>query len=123
MRKFKGILKTEHKLDNPWIESDSIYHMGFNTYLWDTEKDGWMLIEDSTLCEGTGLKDRNNVSIYENDIIVIAGSENEYKVRYNKNTCMYECCNENDIHVVGININTVPVLEVVGNVWDSFGGE
>lgn len=64
------LFKAKSKITKEWIESNSIWQsdFGVGTKLWVSTQ-GWIEIEESTLCRYSGLKDLNGNLIFENDIV------------------------------------------------------
>lgn len=136
----KEILFRGKRLDNnKWIqgyyvkcESDSLSYIIPNTNIYD----GYSVVIDETVGQFTGLYDKNNVRIFESDIISIKNEEGEiyrFEVKFGK-------CGgiENVKHDVGyvsfyfwrnylgFSLRTDPIYwlnaydcEVIGNIYDN----
>ncbi len=87
------------------------------------ETDGWSEIDPSTICQCTGLRDKNSKLIYENDI---AKDEkgNLYKAFWQKNYYQYSwICIKSNYLPVGAQWNLWSIksfeIEVIGNIFDN----
>jgi uncharacterized phage protein (TIGR01671 family) len=113
------------------------------------ETDGWSEIDPSTICQCTGLKDKNGKLIWENDIVELLGHRGVIKyvcggfgIGYRKNidwkeiqsnimrvtgceNILYACENDNYISLWEIywNFNDeddlIDTVEVIGNIFDN----
>ena len=113
------------------------------------ETDGWYKVEPTTICQCTGLRDKNGKLIWENDIAELFGHRGVTKyacggfgIGYRKNidweeiqsnimrvtgceNILYACENDNYISLWEIywNFNdeddSVDTVEVIGNVFDN----
>lgn len=111
--------------------------------------DGWIEVDPSTICQCTGLKDKNGNLIWENDIVELFGYRGVIKyvcggfgIGYQKNidwkeiqsnimrvtgceNILYACENDNYISLWEIywdfndEDNSVNTVEVIGNIFDN----
>ena len=77
-------------------------------------------IDENTLCQYTGLTDKNGNKIWENDVVTIKGMVSIGKVLFDKESCSYS------IRVgVGRYVRDIgrfeKEIEVIGNIFDTPG--
>lgn len=70
-----------------------------------------------TLCQFTGLRDKNGKRIFEGNIIR-KGFEC-FVVKWNSNQCRWGLFDKHNFEVVGFNEHTKNYLEVIGNRFDN----
>lgn len=126
------------RLDNQeWIEGYIIKSFTTNKYFMATDEDTTRDYLNSkplpevipeTICEYTGLKDKNGVEIYENDIIrhktIYSDEIGKDIVFFNEDYGTFEVAingNKNDSEVLGFYLSRLSIdtnYEVIGNVYD-----
>jgi uncharacterized phage protein (TIGR01671 family) len=83
------------------------------------ETDGWSEVDPSTICQCTGLKDRNGKLIWENDIVntqcgkaIVIWDKAEWRIKWIKDTIwrkdLHFWTNEDDWK-----------CEIIGNIFDN----
>lgn len=82
------------------------------------ETDGWYKVDPSTICQCTGLKEKNGKLIWENDIVVCRDfTEEKYVIAWKQDEACFEyqqygCSIMNFEQLSGCEV------EVVGNIFD-----
>ena len=85
------------------------------------ETDGWSEIDPATICQCTGLKDKNGKLIWENDIVVCRDfTEEKYVIAWKQDEACFEyqqygCSIMNFEQLSGCEV------EVIGNIFDNAG--
>jgi uncharacterized phage protein (TIGR01671 family) len=76
----------------------------------------WFVIDESTLCQYTGLTDKNGNKIWENDVVKYLADEEFYKCYWDCGNCEYMLVNESGSF--GLGYCTGAELEVYGSAFD-----
>ena len=122
----REILFKAKRLDNgEWVEGYYVYCRKRHYILpvlnkaigFDEREDEWIEIDPDTICQYTGLTDKNGKKIWENDIV--SDGERLWQVHYYKHFAMYMLKGIN--HNGGSNgMNTnLTECKVVGNIFDN----
>jgi len=75
-------------------------------------------VDPSTVCEYTGLKDKNGKRIFEGDNVYDPHENSIYTVEWNENNAIFQMAH--DWH--RRSIETVYYCEIIGNIYDGEGG-
>ena len=110
-------LPANKHLDGTWIEG----YLCNENYINSPSLEGEFLIDPSTICQCTGLRDKNGKLIWENDIVSV--NETLYVCRFDEENFEWEfqnreetigiCCfHSSDIEITGNAIDNPELLEV-----------
>lgn len=110
------ILSENKHLDGQWITG----FLSGEDYI--TDKVGEHLIDFTTICQCTGIKDKDNRLIWENDIVecVYDGKSNVRKIIWDESELDFKGTNGKDQY--GTNFDYLPCCEelvVIGNIYDN----
>ena len=103
-------------LNGRWVKG----YLSDKNYIYDEHLEGEFLVDENTICQYTGLIDKNGEKIWENDIVKVKYSDNfaeitqvvytkhGYSPYSNEYECEGCCCS-----------CEVSEVEVVGNIFDN----
>ena len=74
-------------------------------------------IDPETICQYTGLTDKNGNKIWENDVVEYVAEGCVYKCIWNQYNCEYQFDNKNESF--GMGYAPIHEYEVIGNIFDN----
>lgn len=80
---------------------------------------GFFEVDPSTVCQYTGLKDKNGKRIFEGDNVYDPHENSIYTVEWNENNTIFQMAH--DWH--RRSIETAYYCEIIGNIYDGEGGQ
>ena len=112
------IFKAKRKDNGEWVEGDAIHEpIGMSIR---HEKNGMSVrvpVDPDTLCQYTGLTDKNGKRIWENDIIELPGEDGYFVCEWQEDTARF-VLNGEGLTVDFDNYWSYEV-EVIGNIFDN----
>lgn len=76
-------------------------------------------VDSSTVCQYTGLKDKNGKRIFEGDNVYDPHENSIYTVEWNENNAIFQMAH--DWH--RRSVETAYYCEIIGNIYDGEGGQ
>lgn len=119
------LFKAKRKDNGEWVIG-SLISMPYGGYMIDRVADSRrfrVMIDPSTICQCTGLKDKNGKLIWENDIVKYKHG-NFYKAFWQNNYYQFSwICVKSDVFSIGAKWDLWSFksfeIEVVGNIFDN----
>lgn len=123
----RKILFKAKRLDNgDWVEGD-LYHnvRGFECCIGQQEKKGVFVypVDPSTVCQFTGLKDKEGMDIFEGDLLYDEDSGIVSAIKWKRNICGYVYEKTGAFATMRVFSNHTCFLKVIGNKFDRKEGE
>ena len=85
------------------------------------ETDGWSEIDPATICQCTGLKDKNGKLIWENDIVACHDfTEEKYVIAWKQDEACFEY-QQYGCSIMSFEQLSGCEVEVIGNIFDNAG--
>lgn len=107
-----------------WVEGYYVYNFwgrGDHTIFIPREdgSSGSAEVDPSTVCQYTGLKDKNGEKIWENDIVEIPREDEFFLVSWSETEAMYQMTSEVEALTVDFDNYWSYEVEVIGNIFDN----
>lgn len=100
-------------LDGKWIEG----YLFDKNYIYSPELEGQFLIDENTICQYTGLTDKNNRKIFEGDIVLVDSEDEYFAVEWDNDTARFVMLSETLI--VDFDNYWNYQVEVISNVFEN----
>ena len=123
----RKILFKAKRLDNgEWVEGD-LYHnvRGFECCIGQQEKEGVFVypVDPSSVCQYTGLKDKEGMDIFEGDLLYDEDSGIVSAIKWKRNICGYVYEKAGAFATMRVFSNHTCFLKVIGNKFDRKEGK
>ena len=124
------LFKAKRKDNGEWVEGYYVYDNVKNKaficttrllYGW-LQKVMWIEVDSNTICQFTGMTDKNGVRIWENDVVwlVYDGKEHIYQIVWDNSELDFKATNGKENY--GTNFEYLlccEEIEVIGNIFDN----
>ena len=123
----RKILFKAKRLDNgEWVKGD-LYHnvRGFECCIGQQKKDDVFVypVDPSTVCQFTGLKDKEGKDIFEGDLLCNEDTGITSAIKWKRNICGYAYEKAGAFTTMRVFSNHTCFLKDIGNKFDKGGGE
>lgn len=124
------LFKAKRKDSGEWVEGYYVYCRKRHYILpvlnkaigFDEREDEWIEIDPDTICQYTGLTDKNGKKIWENDILRRDGYWN-IRIEFENGVFMVRNADKvqyiNRVTCTSINTFNIKSYEVIGNIFDN----
>ena len=119
------LFKAKRKDNDKWVEGYYVYCRKRHYILpvlnkaigFDEREDEWIEIDLNTLCQYTGLKDKNGEKIWENDILELLDEDGYFMCEWEEDTARF-VMNGDEI-IVDFDNYWGYQVEVISNIFDN----
>lgn len=110
------LFKAKRLSDGKWISGD-LLHMQHSTVIHHNVRGMRTAddVDDRTVCQYTGLKDKNGMWIYENDIALY--QDKKVTIKYDENVAAFAMVKDDEWRMPFI-ITSSENIEIIGNIHD-----
>lgn len=116
----RDILFKAKRIDNnKWIKGLLIIIRGQYHIINPNDEYTAYPIDSDTICQYTGLTDKNGNKIWENDLVGVLTEDGNFKVTWSDTEARYKMESESDCFTVTFDEYWSYEVEVVGNVFDT----
>ena len=114
----REILFKAKRIDNgEWVEGYFVKLLKDMCYIIDKDTFSHYLVDENTLCQYTGMTDKNGCRIWENDVVEIPKEDDYFKVIWSDTEARYEM--QSDSLVVDFDNYWSYEIEVIGTKFDN----
>ena len=111
------LFKAKRKDNGEWVEGDLLHTRHADVVLISDFKDQLFRCDGNTLCQFTGLTDKNGEKIWENDILELLDEDGYFVCEWEEDTARF-VMNGDEI-IVDFDNYWGYQTEVVGNIFDN----
>ena len=108
---------------NEWVKSLTIakgtIKRKCNNFYFELEEDKWIGVISETIGQFTGLKDKNEKDIFEDDICIVPYLKNEKTIgviEFKNGAFIFQSKEDPSLQVVGWSLINQKQIEVIGNI-------
>ena len=116
--RFRGkVTSDSHSLKkNQWVYGSYFKDGNKNSWIFDNEEDIFYIVDEKTVGEYTGLKDRYGNDVYEGDIVEEYSYNKLGEIVWDKNSGMFLV----KLKDFSITASGIDKCKKVGNIWDNY---
>lgn len=111
------LFKAKRKDNDKWVEGDLLHTRHADVVLISDFKDQLFRCDGNTLCQFTGLTDKNGEKIWENDILELLDEDGYFVCEWEEDTARF-VMNGDEI-IVDFDNYWGYQVEVIGNIFDN----
>lgn len=111
------LFKAKRKDNGEWVEGDLLHTRHADVVLVSDFKDQLFRCDGNTLCQFTGLTDKNGEKIWENDILELLDEDGYFACEWEEDTARF-VMNGDEI-IVDFDNYWGYQVEVIGNIFDN----
>lgn len=111
------LFKAKRKDNDKWVEGDLLHTRHADVVLISDFKDQLFRCDGNTLCQFTGLTDKNGEKIWENDILELLDEDGYFACEWEEDTARF-VMNGDEI-IVDFDNYWGYQVEVIGNIFDN----